>query len=129
MYGRSEVVIKSIDIGYFRLRVTNHIYIICTGCTPKDPFTPIAGCFITIYGNLLRFVVITHCILSCIGKGFGQINLGNLGLVDSFFSDRNDSLGQSDRGDVCIAEGIVGNTCYIVCLTIVGDLCRNHNIS
>ena len=52
-----------------------------------------------------------------------------MGLVDSLFTNGNKPFGQSDGCNVRIAEGIVTDACYVVCLAVVGDLCGNHNIS
>ena len=63
------------------------------------------------------------------GEGVGQCDFGNLCLVDGFLTDGDQSFGQGNGGDGCIAEGIVGNARHVVGHTVVGDLSRNGDVA
>ena len=71
MDGRSKVVVEGIDIGNFRLRIANHIYLVCTGCTPECPFSPFLGASLTTHSNLFQLRVISHGVCACCCQGVG----------------------------------------------------------
>ena len=129
MYGGSKVIVEGVDVGHLRLRVTYHIYIVGCGCSPEYPTAPLLRVATLATGDCGEFLVVGNSVLPCGCKGIRQSDFCNLGIVDSFLTDGDKSFWQSDGGDSSLAEGIVVDTCYIICLALVGNLCRYNEVA